>query len=145
MNGSKRAGSVFEDIKIHVKIKLSALWAAVMFCYIYGDIFRLFQTGELQDMLEGNMWSTPVTQGLLVGTSAIIVVPSLMVFLSLVLKPSLNRWANILFGVFYTGLMLFTMAASGAWAYYIFLGFVEVALTLLIVWYAWSWPKQGEV
>ena len=29
-----------EDVKIHVKFKLSALWVALMFLYIYADIFR---------------------------------------------------------------------------------------------------------
>ncbi len=144
MNGMKKAGTALDDIKIHVKIKLSALWAAVMFCYIYGDHFRLFQQGELQGMLEGKMWSLPVTQGLLLGTSILMAIPSVMVFLSLALKPNLNRWVNILLGVFYTAIMLITMTMPGAWAYYIFLGIVEVALTVLIVWYAWSWPKQQE-
>jgi len=134
---------MLDDIKIHVKIKLSALWAAVMFCYIYGDIFRLFQLGELQGMLEGKMWSLPVTQGLLLGTSIMMTIPSVMVFLSLALRPGLNRWANILLGVIYTGLMLFTMTSPGAWAYYLFLGIVEVALTVLLIWYAWNWPRQG--
>ncbi len=144
MDGMKEAGRALDDIKIHVKIKLSALWAAVMFCYIYGDIFRLFQLGELQGMLEGKMWSLPVTQGLLLGTSIMMAIPGVMVFLSLALRPDLNRWLNIICGVFYTAIMLFTMAMPGAWAFYIFLGVVEVALTVLIVWYAWSWPKQGE-
>ena len=138
----KKAGTALDDIKIHVKIKLSALWAAVMFCYIYGDHFRLFQHGELQGMLEGKMWSLPVTQELLLGTSILMAIPGVMVFLSLALKPNLNRWVNIILGVTYTAVMLITM--PGAWAFYIFLGIVEVALTVLIVWYAWSWPKQGE-
>ncbi len=142
MNGMKKAGTALDDIKIHVKIKLSALWAAVMFCYIYGDHFRLFQQGELQGMLEGKMWSLPVTQELLLGTSILMAIPGVMVFLSLALKPNLNRWVNIILGVAYTAIVLITM--PGAWAFYIFLGIVEVALTVLIVWYAWSWPKQGE-
>jgi len=142
LNGMKKAGTALDDIKIHVKIKLSALWAAVMFCYLYGDHFRLFQQGELQRMLEGKMWSLPVTQELLLGTSILMAIPGVMVFLSLALKPNLNRRVNIILGVTYTAIMLITM--PGAWAFYIFLGIVEVALTLLIVWYAWSWPKQGE-
>ncbi len=142
MNGMKKAGTALDDIKIHVKIKLSALWAAVMFCYLYGDHFRLFQQGELQRMLEGKMWSLPVTQELLLGTSILMAIPGVMVFLSLALKPNLNRRVNIILGVTYTAIMLITM--PGAWAFYIFLGIVEVVLTLLIVWYAWSWPKQGE-
>lgn len=39
--------------------------------------------------------------------------------------------------------MIFTMTSPVAWAYYLFLGIVEVALAALIVWYAWSWPGQG--
>ncbi len=144
LNEIERAGRALDDIKIHMRFKLSALWATVLFCAIYGDIFRLFQHGELQEMLDGMMWSTPVTQGLLVGTSIIIAIPSLMVFLSLVLKPNLNRWLNIICAVSYAALMIFTMTSPGAWAYYLFLGVVEVALTVLIVWYAWNWPKQGE-
>jgi hypothetical protein len=31
------------------------------------------------------------------------------------------------------------------WAFYIFWGVVEVALTGLVVWYAWTWPKQATV
>ena len=53
-------------------------------------------------MLDGKMWALPVTQGLLVGTSMFIAIPSIMVFLSLVLRPGLNRWANMLLGVIYT-------------------------------------------
>ena len=29
--------AVLDDLKIHVRFKLSALWAALMFCYIHGD------------------------------------------------------------------------------------------------------------
>ena len=37
MNTNKRATEM-EDVKINVKLKLSALWAAVMFLYVYADI-----------------------------------------------------------------------------------------------------------
>jgi hypothetical protein len=92
-------------------------------------------------MLEGKIVPLgPTTQGVLLGTSVMMAIPSVMVFLSLALKPNLNRWVNIISGVIYTVIMLITM--PGAWAYYIFLGIVEVVLTALIVWYAWNWPKQ---
>jgi hypothetical protein len=44
------------------------------------------------------------------------------------------------FGVVYSVMMIF--AIWGGWRFYIFLGFVEISLTALIVWYAWTWPKQ---
>lgn len=132
---------MLDDVKIHTRFKLSALWASLMFCYIYGDYFGLYRPGKLQAMLDGQMGPLgPVTQGVLVGTSAMLAVPGLMVFLSLVLPARVARWANIVLGLAYTAIMLMTM--PGAWNFYIFMGCIEIALTLLIVWQAWTWPKR---
>jgi hypothetical protein len=135
--------TALDDIKVHVRFKLSALWTSVMFCYIYGDYFGLYKPGSLQEMLSGNMGPFgPTTQGVLVGTSAMMAIPSVMVFLSLVLKPSLNRWSNVILGAIYTMIILVTM--RGEWAFYIFLGIIEMVLTILVVWYAWKWPRQSS-
>jgi Family of unknown function (DUF6326) len=134
-----RESKELSDIKIHVKWKLSALWTSVMFCYVYGDYFGLYRPGKLQMLLDGRMPIGPTTQRVLLGTAALMAIPSLMVFLSLVLRPKVNRWVNIVFGVLFTVIMLITM--PGAWAFYIFLGIIEVVLTALIVWYAWTWPR----
>jgi hypothetical protein len=132
---------VLEDVKVHVKLKLSALWASVMFCYIYGDYFGLYKPGTLQEMIAGKMGPLgPATQGVLLGVAIMMAIPGVMVFLSLVLPAAVNRWANVTFGVIYTVIMLMTM--PGEWAFYVFLGVVEVALTGLVVWYAWNWPRQ---
>ena len=136
----KNAGTALDDIKIPVKLKISALWVSVMFCYIYGDYFGLYVPGALQRMLEGKMGPLgPTTQGILIGTSLMMAIPSVMIFLSVALKAKLNRWLNIVFGVIYTLIILITM---WDWAFSIFWGFIEVVLTALIVWYAWTWPKQ---
>jgi hypothetical protein len=141
MDSTKSAGTALDDIKVHVKLKISALWISVMFCYIYADYFGLYVPGKLQGMLEGKMVPLgAVTQGVLVGTSVMLAIPGIMVFLSLVLRATLSRWLNIIFGALYTVIILITML--GAWAFYIFYGIVEVTLTALIVWYAWTWPKR---
>lgn len=138
MRNSNRS---LDDIRIHVKFKLSALWASVMFCYIYGDYFLLYQPGKLQDMLAGRMAPFgPVTQGVLLGTTAAMTIPALMIFLSLALKAGLNRWTNIITGVLYSLFVLVTI--PGAWAFYLFLGSVDIVLTMLIVWHAWNWPRH---
>ena len=46
---------------------------------------------------------------------------------------------EIITAVIYTVIILITM---WDWAFYIFLGIIEVVLTALIVWYAWNWPRQ---
>ncbi len=133
---------VLEDMKVNIKIRLSALWAAVMFCYIYGDYFGLYKPGTLQSMLDGQMGPLgPATQGVLVATSLLMAVPGVMVFLSLVLPPGINRWVNIVLGAAYTIVMIVTL--RGEWAYYILLGVIEITLTLLVVVHAWRWPRHA--
>jgi hypothetical protein len=141
VNADKSATTMLDDVKIHVRIKLSALWASVMFFYIYGDYFGLYKPGALQSMLDGRMGPLgPTTQGVLLGTTLMMAIPSAMVFLSLVLNAGVCRWVNIVLGLVYTAIMLMTM--PGAWIFYLVLGVIEVAFTLLIVRYAWTWPER---
>lgn len=139
MTTTRSTPAALEDLKIHVKFKLSALWTSMMFCYVYGDYFGLYKPGSLQRMLDGQMGPLgPTTQGVLLGTALLMAIPSLMVFLSLALAPKLNRWLNIILGLTYTLVMLLTL--PGAWTFYVFLGILEISLSLLIVWHAWTWP-----
>jgi len=130
----------FEDIKVHVRFKLFALWSSVMFFYIYGDYFELYQPGKLQEILGAGMPFGAISQGALLGMSAVMIIPSLMPFLSLVLPAKANRWMNIVFGPVYSVIMM--VVIRGGWHYYVLFGLIEIALTVLIVWYAWTWPKQ---
>ena len=133
-----------EDIPVPVKYKLSAMWASVMFCYIYVDYFELYIPGKLQGMLAGNMMPLgPVTQGILLGTGIMMALPSLMVFLSLALKAPMSRWLNIILGTVYTVIQLLVVSGSG-WAFYIGIGLLEAALTAFIAWTAWTWPRQPQ-
>lgn len=133
-----------EDVKVPVTLKISALWATVMFCYIYGDFFSLFQTGKLTGMMAGKMEPLgPATQGVLLGVAISMAIPSVMIFLSLTLKPRANRWINIIIGVLYTVFVLITM--PGAWTFYLFLGSLDMLLTALIVWHAWHWPRAAAL
>jgi uncharacterized membrane protein HdeD (DUF308 family) len=132
-----------EDVKINIKMKLSALWVALMFIYIYADILFLYKPGEIEKMVEGFMGPFPATQGALLLASILMIPPAVMVFLSLTLKPKANRWVNIILGVLYTFVNIANLIGE-TWAFYIFFGIVEIVLTLLIVGYAWKW-RNPEV
>ena len=71
-----------------------------------------------------------------------MVIPNLMPFLSLALPAGVNRWVNIVSGVLYTVIMI--LAIRAGWHFYVVYGVIEIVLTALIVWYAWTWPKQTE-
>ncbi len=139
----KHAVHVLDDIEIPVRLKLSSLWVSVMLCYVYGDYFELYVPGKLGEMLEGRIGPLgSATQSVLLGTAILMAIPSLMVFLCIALRPNVNRLANIAFGAVYSIIMVVVVIPS-SWTFYRFLGIVEIALTLLIVWYAWTWPRRG--
>ena len=137
--------SQLSDLKIHTKLKLGALWASTMFCYIYCDYFELYIPGKLEGILQGKMGPLgTVTQQVLIGTSVLMAIPSLMVFLSLALPARYNKALNISVGGFFTLLMaLLTYTAD--WYFYKFFGAVETVLTGLVFWYSWKWPKADSV
>jgi len=123
---------------IDVRIKLSAVWVSLMLLYIYADIFSFHRPGVIEAMISGRIGPFPVTQGTLSGFSILMMLPAVMVFLSLVLKPTVNRWVNIILGVLYT-LVNVSNLIGETWAFYIGFGLVEIVLTFLIVGYAWKW------
>ena len=128
------------ELKIGVKLKLSALWVAMMLLYIYADILSLFRPGQIKEMTEGLMGPLPVTQISLLAASLLMIIPAVMVFLCLTLKPKINRWTNIILGGLYTAVNISNLIGE-TWVYYLFFGIIEIGLALLIVWCAWKWPK----
>jgi hypothetical protein len=136
--------SDLQDTKIDVKIKLAGLWTATMFCYLYGDYFELYVPGKLSSMLDGKILPLgPVTQEILLGTSSMLAIQSVMVFLSLVMKPPFNKWVNLIFGLVFAAIVL-VVITQGGWTFYKLLGAVEIALLLGIVWQAWTWPRNQQ-
>jgi len=139
----KIKNTMLEDFKINVKIKLAVLWISVTFLYIYGDYFELYVPEKVAGIINGNsMLDTPFKLFL---ASLLLAIPSLMICLSILLKPLLNKWLNIVFGLFFTAIMLLIAVTSiSEWrAFYVFYAIVESILTSVIIWTAINWPKQS--
>ena len=64
------------------RIKLSALWVALMLTYLLGDVMRIFSG----DFVPGEMVGAQTSQGLYLGMAALFVMPIVMVYLNLTLK-----------------------------------------------------------
>ncbi|MGZ4539991.1 MAG: DUF6326 family protein [Blastococcus sp.] len=137
----RRAG-VLEDVALPVKVKIAALWAATMLLFAYGDIFGLLRPGGIDGIRAGKTGGFRIDQLFLGWTAVYVAIPSVMVFLCLVLKPTVNRWTNIVLGAVYAVSILAAVIGEG-WGYYIFLSILETALAALVVWYAWTWPRQA--
>jgi len=78
--------------------------------------------------------------------SIIFAIPILMSFPSLAFKERANRWTNRSIGMFFVA---FDLAFLGLFvflwpffAYETFWSIIYLMFTALVVWYAWTWPKQ---
>jgi hypothetical protein len=111
-----------------------------MMLYLYADFFSLYRPGK---MISGLMGPFPVTQVSLLSSSILMAIPAVMIFLSLSLKATVNRWISITFGILYTLVGIANLVGE-TWAYYIFYGLIETVITLLIVFTAWKWSKQDS-
>ncbi len=143
MNSNKKTGRVLQDVKINAKIKLSILWVALMFFYLYNDVLSLFRRDIIEEVLSGEMGGMQVTQTFLFGAAVLMAIPIFMVFLSLALPARVNRWTNIIVGIFHAIVLLATQLVPGeTWAHYRLYEILEAVFIALIVWTAWRWPKQ---
>jgi Family of unknown function (DUF6326) len=135
------AETKFEPANVSVRTKISALWTAMLFVFAYVDIFSLYRRDFRADLEAGEVGGLTVDQAFLLGTTVYVVIPSLMVFGALVLRPAVNRIANIVLAVLYA--LTIVAGAIGEWSYYVLGSAIEVALLAGVVYYAWSWPKRS--
>jgi hypothetical protein len=142
INAQKTPQRALKDIKVNVKLKLAALWASFMFFYIYVDYFALYMPGKIRDILAGKVFVFDITQVFLLTVLASVTIPALMIFLSVALSAKVNRWTNIIVAAVYIPYTLFNLAGE-AWMHMVFGAVVEVVLLLLIIRYAWKWPRIG--
>jgi hypothetical protein len=136
------AAEKLEAFHVNLRIKISALWTLMLFVFIYVDHYSLFRADIRADIEGGKIGGFTISQSFLLVVTAYIAIPALMVFLSLIMPPSVSRVANIVLGVFYA----FTIigGAIGETNYYYILGSVmEVMALAAIVYYAWTWPRQA--
>jgi Family of unknown function (DUF6326) len=134
------AETKFEPSNVNVRIKISALWTSMLFVFAYVDLFSLYRPDFRADLEAGEVGGFTVNQSFLLGTTVYVVIPSLMVFCALILRPRVNRIANIALSIVYT--LTIIASAIGEWSYYLLGSAFEIALLAAIVYYAWTWPKE---
>ncbi len=136
------AETKLEQFNVNVRIKLSTLWTSMLFVFAYVDLFSLYRADFRADVEAGEIGGFTVNQAFLLGTTAYVVIPSLMVFLSLILRPRIGRIASIALSVMYA--LTIIAGAIGEWSYYILAGAIGVMLLAAIVYYSWTWPTEAS-
>lgn len=139
---TNKTPKIYEDRKVNVKIKIALLWVALMFFYIYNDIFSLFQPGHVADLVEGQLEGIQFTQTILFSAAILMAIPSIMILLSLTLNAKVNRILNIFVAVLHILVLLGTqfVGKGETWFYWRFYELLEILLLAIIIWTAWKWP-----
>jgi Sec-independent protein secretion pathway component TatC len=114
--------------------RLSTLWVVVMFNMVFADILTFIKPGALQELWAGQA-GVHVTPGLLLVFAILLEIPIAMIFVSRILKPAPNRWANTAAAVITTA---FVVGGGSLDLHYVFFATVEVACMALIVWSVWT-------
>ena len=120
------------DTRVSARVVLAALWICHFILWIFGDMFSL-----LQGMGEP---ATDTAIQFIAPTTAIVL--TLMVFFSLVGRPTQARLANLVVAPLYLlANVVFFIDATQGWEYY--LGSFYVLFNVLILWRAYTWQVDA--
>ena len=130
------------------KLKTSVLWLIYTVAFLAVMMLGTLEPGVLDQFLDtGEIGGMMIGQELLLFFAVMMLVPLVMAFLSLTLKDSTNRWANVIVGIVYTGFQLFalieTLTLSTVYAYAVLMEATKVVVPALIVWYAWKSKQKA--
>ena len=143
---SPNPANAHQEKKMDMKSKLSTLWIFVALNYLYCDIVSLMDPELLPQYVRGNVNGLEFTPGFLLGAGILVEIFIAMVLLSRVLPYRANRWANIAAGTIMTAVQSASLFVGTPAPYYLFFSVIEIATTVLIVWFAWNWREPvGQV
>ena len=144
MSLKRTSSKSLTNYNVNIKIKLAALWTALMFLYIYADFFQLMTPKKLEKMIDLQTPMGPTSPEILVIFSVILIIPSLMIFLSVFLKTQINKWLNICIEALYASMSILIIVSTlgSEWhTFYILFNLIEVFVFAMIIYQAWNWPK----
>lgn len=131
-----------EDLAL--KMKLAALWIIAELITFHPLYF--VEPGVIEGIIAGEVEGAKITPELLLIFGIMYLGPLIMIFLSLTLKDSINRWVNIIAGIIYTILSIIDLGEhlANPSAYGILMRIGMIIAPALVVWYAWKWSKQED-
>ena len=121
------------------KVLFSTLWIFVTMNYIFCDVFTLFHSESLKQLMTGEMEGMKINQEFLLAFSFLMEMPMMMIVLSRILPYKSNRLANIIVALIMTLVQAATLFTDDNTLHYIFFSIIEVGTTSFILYSAWNW------
>ena len=124
------------------KVLFSTLWIFVTVNYIFCDVFTLFHSESLKQLMTGEMGGMKINQSFLLSFSILMEMPMVMIVLSRILPYKSNRLANIIVALIMTLVQAATLFTDDNTLHYIFFSIIEVSTTSFILYSAWHWVEN---
>ena len=122
-----------------VKTNLAVLWIIRGLAFLCDGLLVLYEPGGIDQMLTGELYGMQLGDELSLMLVFVLVVSLIMALLSLNMKGSVNKWANILVGLvlIVVGIALNLSMGATSIAHYVVQG-LQYVFTALIIWFAWK-------
>jgi hypothetical protein len=120
---------------------ISKLWIFLTVNYIFCDVFSLYHSKFLNELLKGNVDGIEFTEPFLLYFAIIMEIPMLMIVLSMVLKTKINRMVNIIVGVLMIVIQIGSLVTGTNTLHYLFFSAIEISTLLLIIYMAYISQK----
>ena len=127
--------------RVDMRAKLSTLWIFVLINMIFADIFGFMLADTLRNIMASNADGITITPEFLLIAAVMTEVSMVMVIASRLLPYRLNRWANILGGIF---TIVYVVGLGSLTPHYIFIASIEVICSAWIVRLAWQWRESDS-
>jgi len=128
---------------VDLRVRLALLWILMAVAGSIAVLLSMMEEGFIEDVIAGGIEGmTPTAWTYAMGIPFFLLL--LMAFLSVTLKDSINRRVNIIAGLGFTVLLTMTeleRLAGGHMGGDRLFGIPVIVGAILIVWYAWKWPK----
>ena len=124
------------------KTRIAVLWLFMAVCMSVHSIVGFMEPGMIKGLMSGEVEGVALTSGMLIFMALFWLIPLWLAFISMTVKDSCNRWTNFILGIVFTLLNIWHFIGHLASPVQILVIGSTVAVTALIAWYAWKWPKQ---
>lgn len=142
MTPATHGSAVLDAQPVPVRVKLAAAWTSFMLCYLYMDYLLLYKPGVIDSLRAGKVHEFDITVTFVSSALVALAVPIFMIVLSVALSPRASRMLNLVVAALYIPFTAYNLSGAQSWWPLIALAVIlELALTGLILHWAWRWPR----
>jgi hypothetical protein len=123
------------------KTRIAVLWVFMAVAMSVHSIMAFMEPGAMEKAMAE---VEAMGSGMLVFMALFWLVPLWLAFVTMTVKGSTNRWVNFTLGIIFTLLNIWHFIEhllEPSVVQILIIG-STVAVTALIAWYAWAWPKE---